>query len=82
MAVPPGRGPALARGAGQYILIVAGEPDLAELLATTLQLAGYRVSLTGAPAEALARLDAHRFDLVVVDTALPDLARIVAGAAR
>lgn len=68
--------PSLARGAGQHVLIVAGEADLAELLAATLELAGYRVDLTGAAAEALARLDAQRFDLVLVDTALPELAGI------
>ncbi|WP_406010778.1 response regulator transcription factor [Streptomyces sp. NBC_00637] len=65
--------PSLARGAGQSVLVVVGEPDLAELLATTLELTGYRVGLTGTAAEALARLGAHRFDLLVVDTALPDL---------
>lgn len=65
--------PSLARGAGQHVLILAGEPDTAELLATTLELAGYRIGLTDTAADALARLDAHRFDLLVVDTTLPDL---------
>ncbi|MFI6038610.1 response regulator transcription factor [Streptomyces sp. NPDC051315] len=68
--------PSSVRGAGQRVLIVAGEPGVAELLATTLELAGYRIGLTGSLAEALARLDAHRFDLVVADTALPDLAAV------
>ncbi|WP_327312246.1 response regulator transcription factor [Streptomyces sp. NBC_01235] len=70
---PTGK-PSLARGSGQRVLIVVSEPDVAELLATTLELAGYRISLTGTAAEALARLDARRFDLLVVDTGLPDLA--------
>ncbi|GAA4073543.1 response regulator transcription factor [Streptomyces shaanxiensis] len=65
---------ALARGAGQHVLIVAGEPDLAELLSTTLELAGYRISLSGTGAEALARVTEHHFDLVVFDTTLPDMA--------
>ncbi|SDP28888.1 DNA-binding response regulator, OmpR family, contains REC and winged-helix (wHTH) domain [Streptomyces sp. cf386] len=65
---------ALARGAGQHILIVAGEPDLAELLSTTLELAGYRISLSRTGAEALARVAEHHFDLVVFDTTLPDMA--------
>ncbi|MEU5077520.1 response regulator transcription factor [Streptomyces asoensis] len=70
----PGREPSLARGAGRRVLVVAAEPDLAELLATTLGLAGYRAVLAGTLAEALARLGAQRFDLAVVDTALPGLA--------
>ncbi|MCX4767601.1 response regulator transcription factor [Streptomyces sp. NBC_01275] len=70
------RKPSLARGAGQHVLIVAAEPDVAELLATTLELAGYRIGLTGTVADTLALLDAHRFDLLVVDTTLPDMAGI------
>ena len=69
---PPG-GPPLARGAGEHVLVLAGDPDTAELLTTTLELAGYRIRLAGTAAEALAGLDAHRFDLLVVDTTLPDL---------
>ncbi|MEV8605787.1 response regulator transcription factor [Streptomyces griseoviridis] len=65
--------PTLARGAGQQVLIVAGEPELAELLSITLELAGYRISLAGTGVEALARAAAHRFDLVVMDSALPDM---------
>jgi two-component system OmpR family response regulator len=65
--------PALARGAGQHVLVVAGEPDVAELLSTTLELAGYRISLAGTGAEALARAIEQRFDLVVLDAMLPDL---------
>ncbi|MEU6257077.1 response regulator transcription factor [Streptomyces sp. NPDC047043] len=66
--------PALARGAGQHVLVVAGEPDLAELLSTTLELAGYRISLAGTGTEAMARAMQHRYDLVVLDATLPDLA--------
>ncbi|WP_405876141.1 MULTISPECIES: response regulator transcription factor [unclassified Streptomyces] len=65
--------PALARGAGQHVLIVAGEPELAELLSTTLELAGYRISLAGTGAEALARAMERRYDLVVFDATLPDV---------
>ncbi|MER5433314.1 response regulator transcription factor [Streptomyces sp. NPDC002588] len=72
----PTEKPSLARGAGQRVLVVAGEPDVAELLATTLELAGYRVALAGTAGEALARLGAHGFDLLVVDTSLPDLVGI------
>ena len=68
--------PALARGAGQRLLIVAGDPDIAELLSTTLELAGYRIVAVPAAAEGVARLTRERFDLVVVDAALPDLAEL------
>ncbi|MER5200086.1 response regulator transcription factor [Streptomyces sp. NPDC002755] len=69
----PGEGPSPARGAARSILVVTGEPDLAELLAAVLEPAGYRVGLTGTAAEALARLGAHRFDLLLVDIARPEL---------
>lgn len=67
-----GERPALARGSGQRVLVVGG-PEVAELLATTLELAGYRVSVAGTGAEALTRAAEHRHDLVVLDTALPDV---------
>ncbi|MFF3336646.1 response regulator transcription factor [Streptomyces sp. NPDC002888] len=63
----------LARGAGQHVLVVAGEPDVADLLATTLELAGYRIGVTATVTEALGRLAAQRFDLVVVDITSPDI---------
>ncbi|MFC8096149.1 response regulator transcription factor [Streptomyces sp. NPDC057301] len=65
----------MARGAGQRILVVAGEADLAELLSTTLELAGYRISLSGTGADALAWIAKRRFDLVVFDTDVPDMGR-------
>ncbi|MFE6823086.1 response regulator transcription factor [Streptomyces sp. NPDC057690] len=65
--------PSPARGAGRSVLVIAGEPGLAGLLVASLEPAGYRVGLTGTAAEALVRLGAHRFDLLVVDTARPDL---------
>jgi DNA-binding response OmpR family regulator len=65
--------PAPARGAGQHLLLVVDEPGLAELLSTTLELAGYRISVVGSGTEALARLAECRFDLLVVDVDLPDM---------
>ncbi|MFF3850040.1 response regulator transcription factor [Streptomyces sp. NPDC002328] len=65
--------PALARGAGQHLLLVVHEPGVAELLSTTLELAGYRTALAGTGGEALERLEEQRFDLMVVDAALPDM---------
>ena len=68
--------PALARGAGQRLLIVAGTSEAAELLATTLELAGYRIVTVAAAADGVAWLARERFDLVVVDTTLPDVAEV------
>ncbi|KOG31461.1 response regulator transcription factor [Streptomyces resistomycificus] len=69
--------PAPVRGAGQHLLVVVGEPDAEELLSTTLELAGYRTGVAGTGAEALARLAERRFDLVVLDAALPDMESLV-----
>lgn len=74
-SAPPDSRLALARGAGQRILVVAGEADLAELLSTTLELAGYRISLSGTGVDALAWIARRRFDLVVFDTDVPDMGR-------
>ncbi|MFF7529069.1 response regulator transcription factor [Streptomyces bobili] len=68
--------PAHARGAGQHVLLVAHEPGVAELLSTTLELAGYRTALAGTGGEALERLAEQRFDVMVVDAALPDMASL------
>lgn len=65
--------PAPAQGDGQHILVIAGDPEIAELLSTTLELAGYLVVVAGSGTEALTRLGGFRFDLVVLDLTLPDL---------
>ncbi|MFJ2236234.1 response regulator transcription factor [Streptomyces sp. NPDC087859] len=67
-----GERPALARGSGQHVLVVGG-PEVTELLATTLELAGYRTSVAGTGTEALTRAAGHRYDLVLLDTTLPDV---------
>ncbi|WP_328417444.1 response regulator [Streptomyces violaceus] len=66
----------LARGDGQHVLVVTREPELAELLSTTPELAGYRISLADSGVEALARVERQRFDLVVLDGEMPDLAEL------
>jgi two-component system OmpR family response regulator len=71
MSGNPGTRP--PRGDGQHLLVVVDDPRDTELLATTLELAGYRVGTAGTGAEGMARLARHRFDLVVWDTGLPDL---------
>src|SRR3954470_1609262 len=65
--------PALARGAGQRLLIVAGDSDAAELLCTTLELAGYRIVAVAAAADGLARLARERVALVVAAAGLRDV---------
>nr|WP_206326836.1 response regulator transcription factor [Streptomyces sp. S3(2020)] len=53
--------------------MVVGGPELAELLSTTLELAGYRTAVAATGAEALTRAAEHRYDLVLLDTTLPDV---------
>ncbi|NEC84542.1 response regulator transcription factor [Streptomyces sp. SID12501] len=65
--------PAQVQGCGQHVLVIVGDPVIAELLSTTLESAGYLVSTACSGAEALTRLGGFRFDLVVLDLALADL---------
>ncbi len=53
------------------ILIVEDDKDLAEALATTLELEGYRVVTAGNGTEALLSLNKHAFRLVVSDVQMP-----------
>ncbi|MEW2401155.1 response regulator transcription factor [Streptomyces sp. NPDC046862] len=71
--------PSVARGEGQYVLIVADDPGTSELLSTTLELAGYRTGVTMTVGEAVARLAEDPVDLVVLDTTLPDLEEVAQG---
>ncbi|MEU6372817.1 response regulator transcription factor [Streptomyces sp. NPDC046909] len=71
--------PSPPRGNGQHVLVVAADPGDAELLATTLELAGYQVGTADTGAEGMARLARQRFDLVVLDATLPDLAGLARG---
>lgn len=71
--------PSPPRGDGPHVLLVVGEPGVAELLTTTLKLAGYQVGTAVTGTEGMARLTQHRFDLVVWDATLPDLARFARG---
>ena len=68
--------PSLPRGDGQHILLGAQDPGECELLATTLDLAGYRYATVADGVELMARFVLHPFDLVIVDVALPNLAEI------
>ncbi|MGW5647709.1 response regulator transcription factor [Saccharopolyspora sp. NPDC003752] len=61
------------RGAGQRLLVVDDDPRLAELLETTLSLAGYEVAVVDSGAEALHACATIRPDLLVLDVMLPDM---------
>ncbi|ONI85803.1 DNA-binding response regulator [Actinosynnema sp. ALI-1.44] len=60
-------------GDGQHLLVVDDEPGITELLSTTLDLAGYRVSAVCSGQAALAAVEAERPDMVILDVMLPDM---------
>lgn len=71
--------PSPHRGSGQHVLVVADDPADTELLTTTLELAGYQVGTAASGTEGMARLTRQRYDLVVLDAALPDLRHLARG---
>lgn len=54
------------------LLLVQSEPVLAELTQFRLELLGYQIELVGSGGEATAAIEAATYDLLIVDTALPD----------
>jgi DNA-binding response OmpR family regulator len=71
--------PGPPRGNGQRVLVGASDTGDSELLATTLGLAGYRYVTAADGAELMAHYVYAVFDLVIVDSALPDLERLGRG---
>ncbi|NGO06879.1 response regulator transcription factor [Streptomyces sp. HC44] len=71
--------PSPTRGDGQHVLVVVDDPGTAELLTTTMELAGYKVGTAGTGAEAALRLAEYPYDLVVLDATLPDLNGLTRG---
>ncbi len=63
--------PSGLRGDRRRVLVVADDPDVTGLLATAMELAGFRVATAGTGADGMVRLAQHRFDLVVWDATLP-----------
>ncbi len=55
------------------LLVVDDEPNIRELLSTSLRFAGFEVHTAADGAEALRQAEATRPDLVVLDVMLPDL---------
>ena len=65
----------LPRGAGERILIVDDEADLAGIIERMLEVLGYQVRMTTRPEQALAALREHpeSFDLVLTDFTMPGM---------
>ncbi|MBT2512813.1 response regulator transcription factor [Arthrobacter sp. ISL-30] len=55
------------------LLVVDDEPNIRELLSTSLRFAGFEVVAAGNGREALAAADQHSPDLAVLDVMLPDM---------
>ena len=53
--------------------MVEDEPNIRELLATSLRFAGFEVHVAGDGAAALKQAADHQLDLVVLDVMLPDM---------
>jgi two-component system KDP operon response regulator KdpE len=55
-----------------HILIIDDEIQMRRLLKTTLESAGYSVTLAESAAEGIRRAEGRRFDAVILDLGLPD----------
>ncbi len=55
------------------LLVVDDEPNIRELLSTSLRFAGFEVVSAGTGRDALAAADQHSPDLAVLDVMLPDM---------
>ncbi|MFI1305622.1 response regulator transcription factor [Streptomyces sioyaensis] len=69
----PTDGLTLPRGSGQRLLVVDDDPRTAELLETTLSLAGYQVTTADRGVAALRACATVSPDLLVLDVMLPDM---------
>ncbi len=56
-----------------HILIVDNEPDLLDLVRIHLEDAGMKVTLASSGVDALMMVDAHSFDLIILDIMMDDL---------
>ena len=61
------------RGAGERVLVVEDEGDIADLLATGLRFVGFDVRVARSGAEALASAPDFRPQLILLDVMLPDI---------
>jgi DNA-binding response OmpR family regulator len=56
-----------------HILVADDDSDTRDLVRFFLQAAGFRVSVTGNPAEVLILAESQRFDAVLLDNWMPDI---------
>lgn len=56
-----------------HILVAEDDPDTRDLVQFFLQGAGFRVSVTGNPAEVLCLAEKERFDALLLDNWMPDI---------
>ncbi|MEW5797827.1 MAG: response regulator [Bacteroidota bacterium] len=56
-----------------HILVVDDEIQMRRLLRTTLESAGYRVTLAENAAEGIRNAETHRYDAIILDLGLPDI---------
>jgi two-component system OmpR family response regulator len=63
----------LPRGAGERILVVEDEQDIADLLAAGLRFVGFDVRAAHSGADALSLAAVYRPELVLLDVMLPDI---------
>ncbi len=78
VAPPPDASPAGSRRSAApavqaTLLVVDDDPDVRSLLSDMLPSLGYAVAFAGSGAEALASLERHRPDLMMLDFAMPDM---------
>jgi two-component SAPR family response regulator/KaiC/GvpD/RAD55 family RecA-like ATPase len=55
----------------EHILIVDDDPDVSDLLATTLQSNGYKVTTTLQPQQVISLLETSNFNLMITDAMMP-----------
>ncbi len=60
-------------GAGARLLVVDDEPTQREMLTSILERAGYRVSVAADGQQAVRRLEAQHFDLMLTDQKMPGM---------
>jgi two-component system OmpR family response regulator len=66
-------GASVPRGAGERILVVEDEPDIADLLAAGLRFVGFDVRVARSGGEALSVAAAYQPELMLLDVMLPDI---------
>ncbi len=71
--LPPHTGAVSPTTPEARLLVVEDEPNIRELLATSLKFAGFDVATAGSGAEALRVATTHEPDLCVLDVMLPDM---------